>query len=150
MLYHHFFVLPTARLLLFRQIFLPRDVAGALCIEGAQYLGKTRVALYMGDLQAWATSKGHGSCKCGRTSQLLLLPDPSRYLHQGQCLQAAVSSIFLLCKGPACSHARQQLLLRPTAAPKPNPRSSTVPCTVFCGLVVLSYALRTESPQVLG
>ena len=67
-----------------------------------------------------------------------------------RCLQAPVSSIFLLCKGPACSHARQQLLLRPTAAPKPNPCSSTVPCTVFCGLVVLSYALRTESPQVLG
>lgn len=35
----------------FRQIFSPWDVTGGLCSEGAQYLGETRVALYMGALQ---------------------------------------------------------------------------------------------------
>lgn len=150
MVQHCFPVLPTARLLLFSQIFLPQDVPCVLCLEGAQYLRRTRVALYMGALQAWATSKGHRRCKRGRTSQLLLLPEPTRHLCQHQCFQAAVSSIFLLWKCPACSQSRQQLLLRPTAAPKPNPHSSSAPCIIFCGLVILFYPLRTESHQVLG
>lgn len=91
----------------FRQIFSPWNVTGGLCSEGAQYLGETRLALYTGALQTWATSKGHRSCKCRTTSQVLLLPHPSMYLHQGQCLRAAVSRIFLLCKGLACSHPKQ-------------------------------------------
>lgn len=36
----------------FSQIFLPQDVPCVLCLEGAQYLRRTRVALYMGALQA--------------------------------------------------------------------------------------------------
>lgn len=92
-------------------------------------------------------AKGTGAAR----QENLPAPAPScRYLHQDQCLPAAVSRIFLLCKRPACSYARQQLLHRLIAAPEPNPHSSTVLCSIFCGLVTLSYPLRTESPQGLG
>lgn len=133
----------TARLLLFSPIFLPQNVPGILCLEGAQHLRRTGLALYIGALRSQQ-----------RPQELQMwenLPaPPSSWPRQAESMLPSSCKQHLPSVEVSSLQSKQQLLLRPTTAPEPNLPSSSASCILFCGLIILFYPSRTESHQVSG